>query len=114
MNHSRGWREAGPDMLSMLYRVTMARAGHEAALDAFKRLAFPVRILVAADDAVAGEPLAPPLMPRETTRTRRLPTESQLLGESLEALAAADLPWHLVDAAVCVKIDPVLVRSYFE
>ena len=55
-----------PDMISMLMRVTEAKRGYSSAFYAYSTTMWPVRLYLAADGQPAGEPLAPPLMPRST------------------------------------------------
>ena len=94
VNRSRpadDWRMDGygPDIISMIFRVTMAEEGFEDAFKAYEGAIFPVRLFLASAGAPAAERLTPAVMPREVSESETLPTEAELLASTLDALADA-------------------------
>lgn len=89
MDRTMKWQESKPDILTMLQRVTEPKQGYKDAYGKYKKLFFPVTLLLAEPGKQANEPLTPPLITRSTKRVSKLPTEKELLGEALQDLYQA-------------------------
>lgn len=58
------WREAAPDVLSMVARLSLPESSHLEEYGLYKNTTWPVRFYFAADESKATAPVDPPLIPR--------------------------------------------------